>query len=154
MPISAKQYLLASLALAALTLMLSACGGSSNASSALPVTTPTVTATLSTETFTGSIARNGSAVHPFVVTTGGYAVLAGYTGLSPASQTALGLGLGYWDGTTSTCGLNQLQNDAARSGSTAVSATAVAGNYCLRVYDGGNIVEGTTASYTLQVQHY
>jgi hypothetical protein len=66
--------------------------------------------------------------------------------------TALGVGIGTWDGTN--CGLNQAQNDTARSGSTAVTGTAASGNYCVRVYDGGSIPDGVTAAYTLQVQHY
>jgi hypothetical protein len=80
--------------------------------------------------------------------------MAGFTSVTPTSVAALGMGVGAWDATTSTCGLNQSQNDAAKSGSTAISGTAAAGNYCIRVYDGGNIPEGVTASYTLQVQHY
>jgi hypothetical protein len=151
MRISASRGLVLSV-LAALTLMVGACGGSSNTTPI--VTTPTVTPTMTTETFTGSIGQNGAAVHPFPVATGGYTILAGYASLAPSSQTALGLGMGYWDAAASTCGLNQVQNDSAKSGSTALTATANAGNYCVRVYDGGNIAQGVTVSYTLQVQHY
>jgi hypothetical protein len=133
----------------ALVLVASACGDSSSDSSSLP-TSPT--ASLVTDTFSGSITQNGTAIHAFTVTSAGYTLLAGYTGIAPASLTALGMGLGSWDGTN--CGLNQSQNDAARSGNTAISGTAEAGNYCVRVYDGGNIPEGVTATYTLQVQHY
>jgi hypothetical protein len=146
---STKRCVFLSAAIVALALGAGAC--SSNTST---VTSPTTTVTLSTETFQGSIDRGGSAVHPFAVTAGGYTVLAGYTTISPATVTALGMGVGSWDGTTSTCGLNQTQNDTARASSTGLSATAAAGNYCIRVYDGGNIPEGVTATYTLQVQHY
>jgi hypothetical protein len=142
--------------LAALSLSLGACGGSS--SSALSPTTTTTTTTTSTalvtETFTGSIGQNGTAIHPFTVKVDGYTLLAGFTGLTPASQASLGMGIGSWDGTTSTCSLNLAQNDAAKSGSTALTATATAANYCMRVYDGGNIAAGVTVGYTLQVQHY
>jgi hypothetical protein len=148
---STKHCLLLLPVLAALTLGVSAC---SNSSSTPSITTPTTPITSSTETFSGSIDRNGSAIHPFTVTSGGFTLLAGYTSITPTSVAALGMGLGAWDATTSTCGLNQTQNDAAKSASTALSGTASAGNYCIRVYDGGNIPEGVTASYTLQVQHY
>lgn len=129
----------------------SACGGSSSSSS-LGVTSPSATAV--TDTFSGTIPQNGTAIHPFTVKTEGYTLLAGYTSLAPATVTSLGLGIGSWDGSASTCGLNISQNDAAKSGSTAISGTASAGNYCIRVYDGGNVPAGATVTYTLQVQHY
>jgi hypothetical protein len=145
---SEKRFLVLLPVLTALALTASACGGSSD-SSALP-TTPTPS--IVTNTFTGSITQNGTAIHPFSVTSSGYTLLAGYTSIAPATVTALGMGIGAWDGTT--CGLNQTQNDVARSGGTAISGTAASGNYCIRVYDAGNIPEGVTAVYTLQVQHY
>jgi hypothetical protein len=130
---------------------LTGCGSSSTAST---VTTPTATANLTTETFTGSISQNGTAVYPFTVTTAGYGLLAGYTSISPSSIAALGLGIGSWDATTSTCSLNVSQNDTGRSGSTALSGTPGSGSYCLRIYDAGNIPAGVSASFTVQVQHY
>jgi hypothetical protein len=78
--------------------------------------------------------------------------MAGYTALEPVSVAALGIGIGAWDGTT--CGLNQSQNDSGKSGSNAISGTATAGNYCVQVYDGGNLPPGVTVNCTLQVQHY
>jgi hypothetical protein len=135
----------------ALALLAAACGGS-NSTSSLPTASTTVTST--TESFSGSIGQNASAVHPFTVTTGGYTLLAGFTTLSPSTVTSLGMGIGTYDAATSTCGLNQAQADAAKSGSTAISGTAGSGAYCIRVYDGGNIPAGTTVSYTLQIQHY
>jgi hypothetical protein len=148
---SDRRYLLLLPVLVALILTVSACGGSDSSST---LTIPTVTPTLVTETFTGSIGQNGSAVHPFAVKVSGYTLLAGYTAITPSSLTSLGVGIGYWDGTTSTCGLNQVQIDAAKAGSTAISVSASSANYCLRAYDGGNIPAGVTASYTLSVQHY
>lgn len=127
------------------------CGSGSSGST---VTTPTATATLATDTFTGAIEQNGTAVFPFTVTTAGYGLLAGYTSISPSSVAALGLGIGAWDAATSTCSLNVSQNDTGRSGRTALSGTPNSGSYCVRVYDAGNIPAGTTASYTVQVQHY
>lgn len=132
-------------------LWLAGCGSNSNAST---LTTPTATATLATDTFTGSIDQNGTAVYPFTVTNSGYSLLAGYTSISPASIAALGLGIGTWDASTSTCSLNVSQTDTGRTGSTALSGTANSGTYCLRIYDAGNIPAGLTASYTVQVQHY
>jgi hypothetical protein len=144
-----KQFVLIPLLAAACAL--AGCGGESATS---PTTTTTTTPTLVTETFSGSIGQNGTAVHSLTVTTSGYTLLAGYTSIAPSSVTALGIGLGSWDATNSSCSLNLTQNDSARSGSTALSGSANAGSYCLRVYDGANIGAGVTASYSVQVQHY
>ena len=128
------------------------CSGDSSTSSLTP--TSTGTGTVVTESFSGSIGQNGVAIHTFTVNSSGNTLLAGFTSLAPSSITALGIGLGSWDGTTSTCSLNLTQNDAGHTGSTAISGTANAGSYCLRVYDGANIGAGVTASYSAQVQHY
>ena len=135
---------------AVLALAVSACSDNSSPT----VTTPTTPVISVTENYTGSIDRGGTAIHSFAIQSSGYTLLAAYLTIAPTSVTALGMGIGSWDAATATCGLNQTQNDAAKAGSTAISATAPAGNFCIRVYDGGNIPEGVTASYTLQVQHY
>jgi len=124
--------------------------GASSTNSALTGPTPTVV----TETFNGTIGQNGTMVHNFTVSNSGYALLAGFTSISPSAVTSLGLGIATWDPTSSTCGLNQTQNDSAKNGSTALSGTAGAGSFCIRVYDGGNIGSDTTVTYTVQVQHY
>lgn len=128
-------------------LCLAACGSSDNT----PQPAPPM---LVTETFSGSIGQNETAVHSFSVTASTNSVLVGYTSLSPSSVTSLGLGIANWNASTQTCGLNLSQNDAARSGSTGLSGTAGAGYFCVRVYDGGNVPADVTVSYTLQVQHY
>ncbi len=147
---SMKRHLLPLPIVAAVILVVSGCSGSSSSNSVVP--SPSATST--TETFSGSIGQSGATIYSFTVKNDGYVLLAGYTGISPASVTALGLGIGLWDATTSTCGLNVAQNDTSSLGSTAISATVGAGNYCLRVYAASNLSAGTTASYTVQVVHY
>jgi hypothetical protein len=132
---------------------LTACGGSSSSSSMLTSAT-SPTPTLNTENFAGTLDKNGTTVFNFTVTSSGYTLLAGYTSIAPASVAALGLGIGVWDASTSTCGLNVTQSDIAKPGSTALSGTAAAGSFCLRVYDSGGVPDGTSANFTLQVQHY
>jgi len=127
------------------------CGSSSSASTAAVIF---FNATAATETFTGSLGQNGSVVYNFSVANSGYSLLAGFTSIAPANVTALGLGIGTWDASTSTCGLNQMQNDTSHSGSTAISATAPSGAFCVRVYDAGNVGADVTATFTVQVQHY
>jgi hypothetical protein len=147
---SPRQLLPASVVLVALALGVSGCNNSNNSNSTGP------TPTLVTETYSGSLVQGGTFTHqPFTVTSSGNQLLAGFTAIGPATVTALGIGIGAWDPTASTCGLNQTQVVAAPVGSTAISATGVpAGAYCVRVFDGGNVGTGTTATYTVQVQHY
>ena len=84
---------------------LPACGSDSESTT----TSPTAVATLATDTFSGSIQQNGTAVHSFTVTSAGYSLLAGYTSISPSTVAALGLGIGSWDSSTSSCSLNVSQ---------------------------------------------
>lgn len=114
------------------------------------------TPNLVTETFTGSITQGTTMIHNFTVTNAGYTLAAGFTAISPASVLSLGIGIGVWDPNAQTCGLNQLQNNTATSGSTAVSTTSVPnGTYCARIYNGGGITDpNATVSYTIQVEHY
>lgn len=133
-------------------LILAAVTSRCSSSDAASPTSPS--ASLATETFNGSLQRNGTSTNAFTVATSGYSMLAGFTAMGPGEVTSLGIGIGSWDTATSTCGLNQTQNDAARSGATALSGTAAAGSFCIRVYDGGAIPDGVTATYTVQVQHY
>ena len=46
------------------------------------------------------------------------------------------------------------QNPNARLGATALTGTASSGNYCVKIYDSGNVPAGWTVSYTVQVVHY
>ncbi len=119
-----------------------------SASTSTP-TTPTPTPTPITDVFTGSIPQLGSAVHPFVVTaTGSIAITL--TSVSPLATMALGVAVGSWDGTTCTV---ISQNDNVRAGGAGLTGTAVSGNYCAKVYDSGNIPDGTTVTYTVQIVH-
>ena len=120
-------------------------------------TTTGPTPNLVTETFNGSITQGTTMIHNFTITNAGYTLAAGFTTITPATIPSLGIGIGVWDPNAQTCGLNQLQNNTATSGSTAISYTSGApnGTYCARVYNGGGITDPTVAvSYTLQVEHY
>jgi hypothetical protein len=146
--ISSHQKLLVTTpVLAALALVASGCNNSNNTTGPTP--------TLVTETFSGSLPQGGTDVHSFTVNSDGNQLLAGFTAIGPATVTSLGVGVAVWDPTSSTCGLNQSQNPGT-VGSTAISVQAGQGPYCVRVFDGGNtpIPAGTTATYTIQVQHY
>ena len=134
-------------ALALVAMMASGCNNSNNSTGPTPQ--------LVTETFNGSVQQGGTDnPHTFTVTSDQTQLLAGFTAIGPSTVTSLGIGIGQWNASSSTCGLNQSQNTAATIGATAINATAGAGAYCVRVFDGGNISAGTTATYTVQVEHY
>jgi hypothetical protein len=112
-------------------------------------TTPTPATT--TETFSGSVEHLATSGNSFVVSTNG-AVTIELTSVEPLATLALGVGVTSWDGTA--CGTTPIsKNDNARSGVTALSGTATAGNYCVTVYDSGNVPEGWTVSFSVQVVH-
>ena len=128
------------------------CTNNNSNNNAITGPTPTVV----TETFNGSIVQNGTAIHSFTITNSGYPLLAGFSAMSPATITSLGLGIGFWDPAAQTCSLNQTQNDVAKLGNTALSVSAApSGTLCMRVYDAGNITDpSVTVTYTLLVEHY
>ena len=103
-----------------------------------------------TEEFQGSLVQLGSIAHPFVVSATG-SVTVQLTSVAPLGTMALGVAIGAWDGAN--CAVTNTRNDNAKIGSVALTGTAVAANYCARVYDSGNIPTDWTVTYTLRVTH-
>lgn len=114
-------------------------------------TTPTPPAPpTTTETFSGSINRNGAVTHPFATALSGEINVVLTTLAADASQR-VSLGLGTWNTSFGTCQLI-LVNDAAVQGSRIVGqATSVGGTFCVRVSDVGTI--GDPISYEVSVTH-
>lgn len=111
------------------------------------VTTPTTTAPVYvTDTFAGTLTRNGATTFPFSVSSQG-AVTATLTSVSEASLT-IGMSLGSWNGTV--CNI-LLANDQARQGVTMLGTASGIGTLCLRVYDIGQVT--TPVDYTVTVSH-
>jgi len=115
-----------------------------------PTTSTAATSVTVTETFKGSIQQTANASFPFTVTAPGN-VQVSLTDVEPLTTMALGVAVGTWDGTTCTLGL--ATTDHAKSGATALTGNAVAGNYCVQVSDAGNIPPAWTVSFTVQVTH-
>jgi hypothetical protein len=97
----------------------------------------------------GTIAPGQARQHPFSASATGEIQVKLLT-LTPASVPYLGV---QWvqaagDGT---CSPNQLQVNLAPANTTAISAQIVSGNYCIIVYDPGNLTQ--TASYTGTISH-
>lgn len=113
-------------------------------------TTPTPTPVTSTETFTGTINQLGQSVHSFTVSTAGSTTVT-LTAVDPLTTMALGVAIGTWS--NSSCGTTIAYNENARTNITALSGTATAGSYCLKIYDSGNVPASWLVNYTIQVVH-
>jgi hypothetical protein len=142
------------LLLASLTLIGFGVTGCDNSSSPTnPAATPTPDPVeLVTETFQGAVAQTGASTHFFVVANLG-TISFGLSDLQPLSTITLGLGVGTPSvAAPDTCELFA-SDSAVRSGQTLQASASVVGNYCVTVFDVGNIFPGQTISYTLKVVH-
>jgi hypothetical protein len=124
-----------------MTLLAAACGSDT------PTTPTPTTPQQVTDTFSGTLNRNGAMNHPFSVSAAG-TVTATLTGLSDESTT-IGLSLGIWNGTS--CAV-QIDNSAATLNTSVLGSATAIGNLCARVYDVGKIND--TLDYQVTVTHY
>ena len=124
----------------ALALGAAACGSD-------PVTpTPTTSVTV-TDTFSGTLTRNGATTSPFTTAASG-TVTATISSLSPDSTLVVGLALGVWNGNS--CQI-VFSKDTATQFSQVQGAVSSAGSLCVRLYDVGNLID--PATYEVQVNH-
>lgn len=122
-----------------------ACGDSAADSAASP-TSPTVTTPIVTETFSGTLPRNGATTWPFTTAAAG-TVTATLTTVSP-NGTAIGLSLGTWNG--SACQII-IANDRAVVGTVVTGAVTAAGSLCVRTHDATGLPG--PADYVVTVVH-
>ena len=116
-------------------------------------TTPTEPAPvyeLKTETFTGVVITGGTTAFPFTVVKPGQIQVA-ITALAPVSSLTMGIGLGFWDATASTC-TQQLSTPSATLNVAFAADPSSAGEYCVGIFDTGNVQ--TSSDFTLTVRHY
>ena len=112
-------------------------------------TTPTETVTPVTDTFTGTLTRNGATSHPFpVVSAAGGDVTASLKALSPDGAAVVGMSLGTWNGTACQA---VLSNDRATVASALLGRATSAGTLCVRIYDVGTLTE--PQDYEVEVVH-
>lgn len=126
------------IAIAALALLLSACGGGTSTSS---TTAPTVTSGPSSVLFEGKLAVGGSAFYSFTVTTTGNAnvMLASVTTTtSPGAESNVVLGLALGTPLGEDCTITSAVPASAALQSPLVN-NLTPGIYCARVYDIGNL---------------
>ena len=136
------------LALTVAAALAAACGGSSTE----PSTVATPAATITTETFTGTVQLGGTNVHTFTVTTPGQLIVT-MTAAGPPATITMGLGLGN-PNAAGNCiflaGGTTLGVASATTPHLSGSLTA-SGAYCVAIADVGNAA-GPIA-YSITVSH-
>jgi len=115
------------------------------------LTTPT-NPTIFTDTFTGTLSKNGAFTHSFTTASLG-AVTVTLVSLQPNSSQVVGLSLGVWNGTacSTSPATGGSSSDTATTGSSITLNASAAGSLCVRLYDVGFIT--APVLYTLQVTH-
>lgn len=115
-----------------------------------PVTPTTPTApTLVTDTFTGTITRNGGTSHHFpIVSAAGGDVTAVLRALAPDGTAVVGMSLGTWNGTACQA---VISNDRATVASAILGRATSTGTLCVRIFDVGTLNE--PQDYEVQVEH-
>ena len=123
-----------------------AAGAAACGSSSTPTTPTTPTPTV-TDTFNGTLNQNGATTFSFTAAASG-SISATLATLAPDSTLKIGLSLGTWNGAACTI---VIANDGATQGTAVGGNINSAGNYCVRVYDIGNVTNPVT--YTVTVTH-
>jgi hypothetical protein len=100
-----------------------------------------------TDTFSGTLNRNGAATFNFTVAGSGLVALT-LTKVLPDNTVGVGLSMGTWNGTT--CSI-VLANDNAVENTTVVGQAGGIGALCVRVYDVGKI--GDPIEFEVTVRH-
>lgn len=110
------------------------------------VTTPTPGTPL-TDTWSGTLSKNGAFTHSFPISTLG-SITATIVALAPNSAQIVGLQLGVWNGVSCTAASS---TDTATTGSSITLTASSAGIVCVRLYDVGFVDDPVL--YQLQVVH-
>ncbi len=100
---------------------------------------PTVSVTV-TDTFSGTVNRNGATSHPFPITsTAGGPVTATLKTVSPDTSAVVGMSLGTWNGTACQA---VISNDRATVSASILGQATSTGTLCVRIFDSGSLSEG------------
>ena len=112
-----------------------------------PIFTTPTPGTPVTDTYSGTLSKNGAFTHAFSISTLG-SITAAIVSLAPNTSQIVGLQLGVWNGTSCTAASS---TDTATTGSSITLTASSAGVVCVRLYDVGFI--GDPVLYQLQVVH-
>lgn len=135
------------LILLALTLPVAACDDG-NAADLGTTTAPSVS--LTTDSFTGTVAVGGNDAHTFTVSQAGQVDVT-LTAAGPPSTIFMGLGVGTPSGSTCVFLANGTANVQAGTSPQLSGSSMAAGTYCVAVYDIGN--QAFPVTYSLSVVH-
>jgi pre-peptidase len=103
--------------------------------------------TTTTETFTGTLAAQGSNIYTFTVAKSG-TVKVTLTSVAPTATTPVGLGIGTPSGTS--CTVTSSTPSATAGSNPQITVTQNPGSYCIRVFDGGAVTTAITFSITVE----
>lgn len=127
-----------------LPLLTAGCGGQVQSLFA-----PTPDPVIVTETFTGTLTRNGATSHPFPVSSaGGGDVTAILKAVAPDGAAVVGFSIGTWNGTACQ---SVIANDRATAPASLLGRATSIGTLCVRIYDVGTIVD--PQDYEVEVTH-
>jgi hypothetical protein len=139
----------ASVALAAIALLVGAAGCNKDSTTTATTTSATSTVTRTTDTFGGTVPIGGSAFHSFAVTVTG-TIDVTLTVAEPPSTIVMGLSIGTpADGKCTA--LAGASTKASAGASAQLSGLVSAGTLCVDVHDVGN--QTAPVSYTVTVTH-
>lgn len=127
-------------ALVAVLVTVAACGNDDSPTGPSPITSPV------TESFTSFLSFRGASSRNFVVSRSG-TIRVTLTSVGPPS-VPIGVGLGVPGGTIP-CALSVALTTEADA-TPHISAPADPGNYCVQVYDVGNVVDSIAFSVTIE----
>jgi hypothetical protein len=136
------------LILLAVCVTTAACSSSADTSSATTTTSPS--ATLVTETFTGTVPVGSSDTHTFVLSQAGELDVT-LTAAGPPPTIFMGLGVGTLSGTSCVFLSGSTANVQASTTAQLAGSNVAAGTYCVAVYDIGN--QAAPVTYALTVVH-
>jgi hypothetical protein len=101
---------------------------------------------ITTDNFSGQVAQNGSALFTFKVSAAGN-VSVTLTSVTPATSSALGLGIGTSDGTA--CVVTASTSSAVAGSAAQLSSTLNPGTSCVKVFDVGNLTAASTVAISV-----
>jgi len=118
------------------------CGLLESSTSPTPTENPT-------ETFSGTLAPQGTSMFTFTVTQAG-SVSVTLTSLSSPSTAGVGLAIGTPSGTT-TCTASSSTPNAVAGSAPQITVAGIPGPYCVKLYDTGSLT--AAATFTIHVTH-
>jgi hypothetical protein len=137
------------LILLVLSVTTAACTSSADTSS-LTSTTTSPSATLVTDTFTGTVPVGSSDIHTFVLSQAGELDVT-LTAAGPPPTIFMGIGVGTLSGTSCVFLSGSTANVQASTTAQLAGSNIAAGTYCVAVYDIGN--QAAPVTYALTVVH-